>query len=95
MSVAAMMRENKSLFQALESSPVVMLPAYCSANRSTFYGRNSKSVGLANARGQLKFDAIIREPCSYYDSTSVASEAISEYLFFKHFMKEHAPRPPF
>ena len=50
-------RKNKSLFQALESSPVVflvMLPACCSANRSTFYGRNSKSAGLANARGQPK-----------------------------------------
>ena len=50
-------RVNKSLFQALETLPVVflvMLPACCSANRSTFYGRNSKSAGLANARGQPK-----------------------------------------
>ena len=49
--------ENKLLFQALESSPVVflvMLPACCSANRSTFYGRNFKSAGLVNVRGQPK-----------------------------------------
>ena len=48
---------NIVLFQALESSTVVflvMLPACCSANISTFSHRNSRSAGLANAHGQPK-----------------------------------------
>ena len=44
---------NKSLCQALESSPVVLLlmshPTYCSATLSTFSRGNLKPTGLANA----------------------------------------------
>ena len=43
---------NKSLCQALESSPVILLliyPTYCSDNLSTFSRGNLKSAGLTNA----------------------------------------------
>ena len=92
--------QNKSLFQALESSPVVflvMLHACCSANHSTFYGKNSKSAGLANGCGQPKFDAITCEPCSYYDSASVLKwpQKQSQSIYFsKNFLGEHAPSRP-
>ena len=41
-----------------------MLPACCSANRSTFFRRLSKCTWTAK-------NAIISEPCSYYNSASV------------------------
>ena len=67
---------NKSLFQALKNSAVVLLvmsPACYSANHWTFSCRNSKSAGLANAvpHGQPKIGCNYCEPGSYYDSASV------------------------
>ena len=85
-------RVNKPLFQAHETLPVVflvMLPACCSANRSTFSRRNSKSSNLYSKC--QKFDAITREPCSYYDSA--CPKMTSEHLISKNFLVKHAPRP--
>ena len=66
---------NKSLFQAFESSQVVLLvmsPTCWSVNLITFWCENFKSAGIANSYvDSQKLDAMLREPCSYYSSASV------------------------
>ena len=61
---------------------------YCSANLSTFFRGNLKSVGLANT-------CRTAENSSYYCfCPKMAPEATSEHLISKHFLGEHPPRPP-
>ena len=70
---------NKSLVQALKSSDVTP-----PSNLSTFSRKNSKSAGLVNAyMDSQKFNAILREPCSYYGSASVPKNDLRASNFCK------------
>ena len=79
-----------------------MLPACCSANCSTFYQVEIPSqLAKQTHVDSQNFDAIIREPCRamqllrFCFCPKMASQAISEHLFSKNFIGEHAPRPPY
>ena len=87
---------NKSLCQALESSPVVLLliyPTYCSANFSTFSRGNLKSAGLTNAFwDSQKLDEIVATTALLLLKNGPRS-SLRASNFYK-FPGGASPRPP-